>query len=165
VAAVVYGSGFERSGDVLSVLGLAFFSIATGYVYAGTLIAIGRVRVLGLVAGLGAVATVAADLAVVPRWGAVGAAWVTVGTEYLVSTSLALWIHYRQRLAFPWGRVARSLVAGAAMAGSAWPLRSLPLVGVCSFAAVVYVTLAFALGALTLSDLRALTDRRRGLGG
>jgi O-antigen/teichoic acid export membrane protein len=164
VASAVYGARFERSGDVLAVLGLAFFSIATGYVYAGVLIAMGRVRIVGAVAAVAAVGSLVADLAVIPRWGAVGAAWVTVVTEYVVSTTLALWIHRRHRVAFPWDRVGRALVAGLAMAVVAWPLRSLPLPVLLAAAAGAYAAFAFTVGALRGSDLRALLDRGDVLG-
>lgn len=164
VVAAVYGSGFARAGTILPILGLAFFSIATGYVYANALIARGDERVLGAVAAVAAVASIVADALVVPRWGGVGAAWVTVATEYAVSTSLALRLHRRGALVFPWSRVGRSVLAGAVMAALAWPLRGWPAAALVPAFAVAYLGLVVLLGGVTRADLRALTDRDHGLG-
>jgi O-antigen/teichoic acid export membrane protein len=164
VAAALFGPDFGRAGTALRVLGLAFFSVATGYVYSAVLIATGRLRIVALVSALAAAGSVAAGLAAIPRWGATGAAWVTVAVEYGVSTSLAVWLHRHHRLAFPWRPVAGSVGAALVAALAAWPLRAAPLPLLLAAPAAAFAVTARLLGALTPADLRALADPRLGLG-
>ncbi|MDQ4096708.1 MAG: polysaccharide biosynthesis C-terminal domain-containing protein, partial [Actinomycetota bacterium] len=165
LAVAVFGAPFAEAGEVLSVLGLAFLSIAVGYLYSSVLVATGRVGVVAVVSGVAAVGSVAADAMVIPRWGAVGAAWVTVGVEYLVSSSLALWLHFKYRLRFlPWDRLRRVTLAAAVMAAVTWALRDGPVVFVVAAAATTYMVTAAALGVVTRDEIRGLTDRRLPLG-
>lgn len=165
IGVAVFGAEFGRAGDVLSVLGLAFFSIATGYVYSGVLISTGQLRIVAAVSAVAVVGAVSADLMVIPVWGAVGAAWVTVGVEYFVSSSLALYIHRHHGLPFPFDRVAKGVAAGAAMGLVLWLLRAAPLPLVLIAGGATYAGAALGLGVLTRDDLLAIVDRRLPLGG
>jgi lipopolysaccharide exporter len=164
VAVAVFGSDFAPAGAILSVLALAFFSIATGYVYSAMVVATGRIRVLGVAAAIAAAGSVVADLIVIPRWGAVGAAWVTVCVEYFVSSTLAVWIHRRHGLWFPWDRVAAAFGASLVLVAVAWPLRTAPLPVLVGLPALAYVGAAVAFGAITREDVRALAHPTLALG-
>ena len=164
VAVAVLGAEFRPAGDALAVLLLAFVSIATGYVYAAMLVAVGQVRVLAVVAALAAFASVTADLLVIPVWGAVGAAWVTVGVEYFVSSSLAVWIARHVGLRFPWGRIRAAVAASVVLGVVAWAPRTAPLPVLLGVPAAAYLAAAGLLGAVTRADLRRLAHPTLALG-
>ncbi|HEX2119560.1 MAG TPA: oligosaccharide flippase family protein [Acidimicrobiales bacterium] len=165
VALAVLGAGFDPSGDVLRILGPVVFSLATGYVYAAALIASGDVKVVGLTSAVALLVSVAAGVPAISAWGAVGAAWVTVGSEFLVSTTLGVWLHRRHRLRFPWDRVRGTLGAAAVLAGVGWPLRGLPVVLLLAVCVTAYCAAAARFGAVTGDDVRALAHRTLALGG
>jgi O-antigen/teichoic acid export membrane protein len=160
----VFGAAFAPAGDVLAVLPLAFFSITTGYMYAAILVALGELRVLAVVAAIAAVLSVVADLIVIPRWGAVGAAWITVGVEYLVTSSLALWLRSRIGFRLPWRRIRAATVASAVVVIVAWPLQSSPLPLLLVVPSAAYLIAAWVLRAVTRADLRALVHPALALG-
>ena len=164
IGAAVFGEEFRRAGEVLSILGLAFFSIATGYVYSGLLVSTGELRVVAAVSAVAVGGAVTADLLVIPVWGATGAAWVTVAVEYFVSSSLAVYIHRHHGLPFPFDRVAKGVAAGAAMGLVLWLLRAEPLPLVLVAGGATYAGAALGLGVLTRDDLVAIVDRRQPLG-
>lgn len=164
VGAAMFGAEFRHAGDVIAVLGLAFFSIATGYVYSGVLVSTGELRVLGGVSAVAVLGAVTADLLVIPVWGAIGAAWVTVAVEYFVSTSLALYIRRRHGLPFPWDRVGRGTAAAGAMGLVLWLVQPAPLPLVLLAGGATYVAAALRLGVVTREDLRVVADRPRALG-
>lgn len=163
-AEALFGADFATAGDVLVVLGLAAPALATGYVASAALVAIGRVRTVGLVA-LGALgATLAADLLLIPRWGAAGAAWATLAVECLTSIALLLQLERRAQLRFPWSRLLRALAAGACVVAAGGLVQGLPLAALLAVSTVGYALLAGALRALTGAELRVLADRRAALG-
>lgn len=164
VAVAVFGDGFAASGDVLRVLGLAVFSLATGYVYAAAAIATGDVKVVGLTSAGALVLSVAAGIPATEAWGAEGAAWVTVATEFFASTSIGLWVHRRHGAAYPLRRVGASVAAAAVTIALGWPLRSLPVAALVAVCLVAYGTAAAVLRALTRDDVRALLHPRQALG-
>ena len=164
LAEALFGPDFATAGNLLAVLGLAAPALATGYVASAALVAIGRVRTLGLVAFGALVVTLAADLSVIPRWGGAGAAWATVAVECLTSAALVLFLEREARLRFPWSRLLRALAAGAFAVAVGWLVRGLPLAALVAVSALVYALAAGALGALTGAEVRALADRRLALG-
>ncbi|MDQ3980412.1 MAG: oligosaccharide flippase family protein [Actinomycetota bacterium] len=164
IAVAVFGPAFTPTGDVLAVLPLAFFSITTGYMYAAMLVALGQVRVLAVVAALAAVLSVTADLIVIPTWGAVGAAWITVCVEYLVTTCLALWLRSRIGFRLPWPRIGAAAAASAVLVAVAWPLRSAPLPLLLVVPSVAYLIAATSFRAVTRADLRVLVHPALALG-
>lgn len=164
VAEAVFGSAFTGSGDALRILGLSVFSLATGYVYSAALIAAGEVKVVGLMSAVALVVSVVAGVPAISWWGATGAAWVTVGTEFLVSTTLGLRIHRRHRVPFPRRPVIASLGAAGVLVAVGWPLRGLPTALLLAVCLTVYASTAAWFGAITREDLRALLHPRSALG-
>ncbi|HEX2192802.1 MAG TPA: polysaccharide biosynthesis C-terminal domain-containing protein [Acidimicrobiales bacterium] len=164
LAEALFGSGFTTTGDVLVLLGLAAPALATGYVASAALVAVGHLRTVGLVALGALLVTLAADLLLIPRWGAAGAAWAAVGVECLTSAALVLSLEHRAQVRFPWSRLLRALAAAAFVVAVGWVVRSLPLAVLVAVSTAGYALVAGALGAVTGAELRALADRSLALG-
>jgi hypothetical protein len=84
--------------------------------------------------------------------------------EYLTSAALVAFLVHRVRLRFPWSRLGRTMLAGGVVVLAAWPLRGLPAAPLAVAVAALYALSAAAVGAMTGDDLRALANRRLGLG-
>ena len=91
---LLLGPGYERSATVLPILMLAFVFISMGYLSGYLTTIVGKQWRLAAIAAGGVVANVALNFALIPPFGAVGAAWATVVTELAVN-GLALWTVFR----------------------------------------------------------------------
>jgi len=95
-------------------------------------------------------------------FGFMGAAWMTLATELLVcGLSLRVILGALELPLPPSGRVGRTVLAAATLAGSLIGLRlaGAPLAVLVLAACVLYPALLFGLRALDLSDLRVLVGR------
>ena len=104
---------------------------------------------------------VGTNLALVPSYGFMAAAWLTLATEVLVM-SLSMWIVCSRMGIVPAGEGLGRIVAAATVTGlAAWGLREagLPTVAWVAAAAALYAVLVIALGSVRLEELRALVRR------
>jgi O-antigen/teichoic acid export membrane protein len=83
----IYGSNFGTSGSLLRVLLLGQLGATYGAVLGVVLLAKSLQRAMMVATAVTACLNVLANLVAIPRWGAAGAAWVTVGS-YWISSSL-----------------------------------------------------------------------------
>jgi O-antigen/teichoic acid export membrane protein len=91
---LLYGARYQPSAIVLMLIATGYFvSVATGF-NAQTLQVFGKIRYITVVNLSAIVVNVAANLFVIPRYGAVGAAAVTLGTIVLQNllNQAALWL-------------------------------------------------------------------------
>jgi O-antigen/teichoic acid export membrane protein len=160
IVRLLYGTGYERSGDVLPILMLAFVSIGFGSL-AGYMAPILNLQWrLALYSAAGALATVGLNLVLIPPYGAIGSAWVTVITEVLtmtlmLGTSLKR-LHMRLT---PW-RLLRTLALAAAMTGVMVILRPLGLVPAGVIGVLFYAGGAVVLRIVDPRELLALRAQR-----
>jgi len=120
------------------------------------LIAAGQHKRFPLIAGFGLAFNIAVNLVVIPRYAYMGAAWVTLATDLLVS--LALWAEVRRRRLFPLTQLLTlwrvgvcalitAVVGWAAQAWLWWPL------------VVVVMTAVFAGACLATAALGSRSPR------
>lgn len=81
IVSALYGSGFARAASSLRILGLAAPSMFLNYGLTHILIARNLERRSLLFAGLALAVNLGANLLLLPRIGAMGAAWATMATE------------------------------------------------------------------------------------
>ena len=156
VIQLLYGDAFEESAAVLPILMVAFVSICYGTL-AGFLAPLLDLHWrLAIYSGLGVLGNIGLNLYLIPRHGALGAAWSTVGTEGLTMTLMLTTALVRLKLSFrPW-RILR-VVAVAAVATAAMKLAApLGLVPAGLLGAVIYAGGLLALRVVLPSELRAL---------
>jgi O-antigen/teichoic acid export membrane protein len=90
VMALVYPPGYQAGAPALGVLCLAVGAVFAAYPHVLLLLAAGRQRVMMVISTLAALLNIGANLLLIPRWGPLGAAWTTVGTELFVLLGAAV---------------------------------------------------------------------------
>jgi O-antigen/teichoic acid export membrane protein len=98
--AAVYGSAFAPSANALRVLLLGAVAMAPAKLALNHLAGTGRPQYLSYAAFIGLAVTTALDLALIPRWGMMGAAWASSAAYLAVSGAGLFWMrrHGRMRL-------------------------------------------------------------------
>jgi O-antigen/teichoic acid export membrane protein len=155
------GPGYERTAGLLPILMLAFVFISLGYLSGYLAPIVGMQWRLAVFAAIGVVVNIGLNLALIPPYGAFGAAWATVATEAAVNF-LALLVafralDFRPALSAP----LRAVLAAAAMTGVAALLAPLGFVVALLVAVPVYVVALVLLGAIAPDEIRDLLLRRR----
>jgi O-antigen/teichoic acid export membrane protein len=162
VVGFLFGADFLRVAPALEILMGAYVVISFGYVVGNLVIVLGLQRILIPYAILGLVVNVALNAVLIPAYGFVAAAWVTLVTEILVNGLVARAVLRTLEMHVGVGRLARAAVAVGAMAAGVWALREagLGVVGLAAVAAVVYPVLLFAVRALRPSEIGEFLRRR-----
>ena len=155
---LLFGEEFADAGQALPILMAAFVVICFGYL-AGHLVIVLELQGLFLRnAAIALVFNVVANLILIPPYGFVAAAWVTLATEVLV-TALTLVPGLRRiELRFGVGRFARVLAAATAMTLAVLALDAggAPLGVLVAAAALTYPAALLLTGGLRPRDLREL---------
>lgn len=161
IVELLFGEGFERAASALPVLMVAFVFVSLGYLQ-DLLVIIARQQkrfVLAAVLALGL--NVAFNIALVPRYGFMAAAWITLATEIFVVA--ARWLIVRGQLPSrpAWGRIPRLVVGAAGYVGLLLAAAELavPFGAVLAASLVVYPALLLAVGAVSRNDLRLVLTR------
>jgi O-antigen/teichoic acid export membrane protein len=157
---LIFGDEFAPAAQALPVLGGAFVFICFGYL-TGTLLLVTGLASRQIVVGLaGLVVNVAGNLVLVPRYGFMAAAWMTMATEVVV-VGTGGWFVVRRlggRAALPWGRLPRIVAAAVVLlvALLAIDAAGAPFAVLAVAAAVLYPALLLGLRALAPHDLKGL---------
>jgi O-antigen/teichoic acid export membrane protein len=159
---LLFGKEFSRSAPALPVLMATLVVVSLGYLAGYMIIAYELQRRFVVIAFVALVVNVTANLLLVPPYGFMAAAWITLGTEVLV-VGCTLTLVGRRVGRPPAGlRVGRVLLAAVAMWGLAYGLRRAgsPLAVWATAGALAYPALLLALRAVSLDEVRALLRRR-----
>ncbi len=155
---LLFGSEFDDAAPALPLLMATFVVVSLGYL-TGYLIVAYNLQKRFLAIAVGAlVFNVATNLALVPTYGFMAAAWLTLATEVIVM-SLCMWMVCRRIGVAPAGPNLGRIVLAATAAGLvAWGLREagLPTPVWVALAAGLYGVLVISLGAVRMDELRAL---------
>jgi O-antigen/teichoic acid export membrane protein len=162
IVGLVFGREFDRAAAALPVLMGAFVLVSVGYLQ-DLLVIISRQQNRFVVAALLALTlNVGLNVALIPRYGFMAAAWVTVGTELFVVA--ARWLIVRSKLpARPtFGRIPRLVGAGSLLLGLLLLGRELglPLAVALVLSLLAYPSLLFAAGAINTADVRLIFGKR-----
>src|SRR5215208_721250 len=158
---LLFGDEFAEAAPALPVLTAAFVVICFGYLTGHLIITYELQRRFLLVAGAGLVFNAALNLLLVPRYGFLAAAWLTLATEILVTALSAAMVFRKARLWPSAGRLPRVLLAAVACwaAGAGLNGAGLPTLAWAAVAGLVYAGALLALRAIELSDLKTLIRR------
>jgi O-antigen/teichoic acid export membrane protein len=146
---------FAAAAPALPILAGAFVSISFGYL-AGNMVVILELqrRFVGY-AAVGLVVNAALNVVLIPRYGFLAAAWVTLLTEVIVLSlsmrSVLKTLHMRPRL----GRLLRTLLAALIMGAATLLARiaGVPLGGLAAIAALSYFPCLLVLRVLTVGEV------------
>ena len=162
IVRLVFGADFASAAPALPVLGGAFVFICFGYLNGSLLAVLGLQGKLLRISLAALVLNVAANLILVPSYGFMAAAWVTLATEMLVfGLSLrVVWSRLGPRRP-ELGRGARIVLAAGLLGGALEALRAAGagLAILIVAAGLLYPALLFGLRALGREDLRILLRR------
>lgn len=165
VVTLLFGREFAPAAPALPVLGGAFVFICFGYLTGNLMLVLGMTRQMVIVGLVALVANVAANFAVIPAYGFVGAAWVTFATEVIVVMIGFAFVSTRLPLRkMPLQRLARVALSAALLGGGLAALSELgvPLGGLVAAAVLAYPALLLGLRAVAVDELRALKALRGG---
>jgi O-antigen/teichoic acid export membrane protein len=162
VIRLLFGDAFLPAAPALPILMGAFVVICFGYLSGNLVIVLGLQRRFLRYAVVALVFNVALNVILIPPYGFLAAAWVTLATEIgVVGLTMAMVMRELEHVP-GLDRVARSGAATAGMTLAVWGARELgaEIVVLLLVGGVVYGALVVLLGALTVKDLRALAARR-----
>jgi O-antigen/teichoic acid export membrane protein len=161
ITRLLFGADFADAGPALPLLMATFVVVSIGYLTGYLIVAYGLQRRFLAIAIGALVFNVGANLALVPSYGFMAAAWLTLATEILVM-SLSMWIVYGRMGVAPTGdHLGRIVLASAATWLLAWGLKQagVPTLAWLAAGGALYAGLIIALGAVRLDELRALARR------
>lgn len=153
------GDEYDEAGPVLAVQSLALVPVFLGQTWQLGLVALRRQADVAVATGIALVAVVALGVALIPRWGADGAAVAAVVAETLLAlVSFGLLLRARREVTPRFGFVVR--LAPAIAAGALVLLAPLPSVAVALLSGAAFLVLALALRAFPPELLPALRRQR-----
>ncbi len=141
---VVTGKGFADAGSILQILIIATSTIFIGNLFGNAVVAVNRQRTMMWLYLAVAVVSLAGYLILIPRFSYFGAAWMTVLSELLVTSSAALIVLKATRVKVSLVFAGKALTAGLVMTGTLFLLRTvafplLIVIGACEYGMVLYL--------------------------
>lgn len=143
---------YDGAGRALAALAVAAALSFIGTVVQATLVATHRQRQLLYVAGAALLVNIALNVALIPPYSYMGAAWATVLTEAAV-LAFSLWAAHPLHLGLPLGGLGRVLAAGAILAAALAVTYGLPPLVQVAIGVIVYGAAALVTGAVARSEL------------
>ncbi len=156
IMSAVAGEAFTESGIVLRILVLAIAIIYFNTVTSHAIVALGAQRKMLPVYAVAAVLTLGGYLLLIPRYGMWAAAWLTVGSEFLICTASTIVTYRFQPFSLQLKRSSAILFAGIIMGALVWPFRGFHVAIPLCIGAVSYVGCLFLFGAITKDMLKQL---------
>jgi O-antigen/teichoic acid export membrane protein len=163
VVHLLFGDDFLRAADALPILMGAFVVICFGYLAGNLVVVLELQRVFLRNALIALVFNVVLNLILIPPYGFVAAAWVTLATEVLVTALTLSAVLRRLELKLRLRRMLLATVAAALMTGAVAGLKALgaPLGVLLAGAAVTYPAAVLLVGAVRLEEIRQILQLRR----
>ena len=126
------------------------------------MIILGLQRLAVISAAIGLAVNIALNLLLVPAYGFLAAAWITLVTEVIVNGIVLVRVRRGMEMQIQTGRIARTGAAGAGLAAVLVGMGAAgaPFAAQILAAGVVYPALLLALGALRVEDIAVLLRRR-----
>jgi O-antigen/teichoic acid export membrane protein len=158
ITRLLFGADFADAAPALPLLMATFVVVSLGHLTGYLIVAYDLQRRFLAIAIGALVFNVATNLALVPSYGFMAAAWLTLATEILVM-SLSMWIVCGRMGVVPASENLGRIVLAAAAAGlSAWALSEagLPTPVWVAAAGALYAVLVIVVGVVRLGELRAL---------
>jgi O-antigen/teichoic acid export membrane protein len=164
VVRLLFGEDFLRAADALPILMGAFLVICFGYLAGNLVVVLELQRIFLRNALIALVFNVVLNLILIPPYGFVAAAWVTLATEILVTALTLSAVLRRLELTLRPRRILLATVATALMTGVVAGLQELGagLAALLIAAAVTYPAAILLVGAVRLEEVRQLLQLRGG---
>jgi O-antigen/teichoic acid export membrane protein len=155
---LLFGAQFDEAAPALPILMGAFISISFGYLAGNMVVILELQRKFFRYAAVGLAVNAVLNVLLIPRYGFLAAAWVTLVTEVVVMSLTMRAVLGGIELRPRFGRLAQTLAATLAMGALTWLARAAgtPLLGLIAIAALSYPALLFSMRVLTVAEVRAI---------
>jgi O-antigen/teichoic acid export membrane protein len=161
IVELLFGPAFASAAPALPILMGAFVSISFGYLAGNMVVILELQKRFFRYAAVGLFVNAFLNLLLIPRYGFLAAAWITLVTEVIVMSLTMRAVLGGLEMKPSYGRLLRTLVAALAMVVPTWLARQAgaPLYALVAVAAVSYAALLFALHVLTPAEVRSALRR------
>lgn len=158
IMALLFGPQYAAAAPALPVLAGAFVSISFGYLVGNMVVVLELQHRFAIYAGIGLLLNAALNVVLIPRYGFLAAAWVTLLTEVTVMSLSARSVLHALQMRPSLDRVLRTAAAAAIMGALTWLARigGVPLGGLAAVAALSYFPCLLALRVLTVGEVRSV---------
>lgn len=158
---LLFGRQFIDAAAALPILMGAFVSISFGYLAGNMVVILELQRKFLAYAAVGLFVNFLLNVLLIPRYGFLAAAWVTLVTEVMVMLLTMRSVLSGLAMTPAIDRLLRTLVAALAMGALTWLARSVgvPLYGLVAVAALSYSALLLSLRVLSLGEVKAVLRR------
>jgi O-antigen/teichoic acid export membrane protein len=158
----LFGAQFAAGAPALPILAGAFVSISFGYLAGNMIVILELQRRFAIYAAIGLVVNVVLNVSLIPRYGFLAAAWVTLVTELTVMSLSMRSVLLALKMTPSFGRLLRTAVAAAAMGGVCWLARlaGAPLGVLVLVAGPVYLGTLLLLGVLAPAEIVGLLRKQ-----
>lgn len=152
---LVAGQNFAVAGRPLQILSLAVFGVYMGAIFGHAAVAINRQKQILWIFISDAIITLIGYLIFIPKFGMLGAAWMTVFSELYAGLLLFASVRHYSGVRLQPKTLSKVLCAGLFMALAIWPLRNVNVFFPILAAAIVY---AISILALKIVSKKTLCD-------
>jgi O-antigen/teichoic acid export membrane protein len=158
IADILFGKQFLAAAPALPILMAAFVFISFGYVTGSVVVILELQRRFLRYSALALIFNGALNVLLIPRYGFIAAAWITLLTEVLVMSLMTRSILGTLTMRPSLNRLIRTFVAAALMGLSTWVARVLgvPLAGLVAVGCVSYILAVAMLHILTVGEVKAM---------
>lgn len=158
---LLFGAEFEAAAPALPILMAAFVFVSLGHLTGNLIVVLGLQRRLVGIAAAGLAVNVALNVVLIPPYGFLAAAWVTLATEVVVFALAARLVLRGLGHRPDFSRPLRACAAATGMGALVWTAQAAgaPIGLLLILAPVVYAVLLFALRALTGQEIRSILRR------
>jgi O-antigen/teichoic acid export membrane protein len=154
-----YSEHTDQSAPAFAILMWCFVAVCTTYIFGTLLTAGGNLRVLNIMAGLGALVNIGLNLVLIPLWQAEGAAWASLLAQVATALVQVFLAKRTFKLEFPASLVFRVVAFALVLVGVVLAMDHLEVALLPAFLlyGVLCVALAFGLQMLRLKELTGLS--------
>lgn len=122
---LLYENADSYWGEVFSILMLNYIAFSTAYIYGTLLTANGNLREMNILFAGGVVINITLNYLLILRYGALGAAWATVLTQFTITLGLLLIARSRTSLQLEFSLIGRSVLYVLVLVAAVFVLRHL----------------------------------------
>lgn len=148
------GAGFEGSGPLLQILVVAAGAVFFASMFGHAVIAVKKQKPMVWGYAFDAVLATVLYLTLVPRFGAIAAAWITVASEGFIMLATFIMVHRSSHFVPRFGIAARALLNAVLMALFVGYLPEMHALAKVLMGALVYAVLTLATGTVPLKMLK-----------
>jgi O-antigen/teichoic acid export membrane protein len=153
---LVAGTEFALAEEPLQILSVAVFGLFLGAIYGHSAVALNRQKQTLAIYISAAVLTLAGYLFFIPRYGMIGAAWMSVFSELYVGILLFITIHRFIKLPLPYSHISKIILSTFVMGVVTYFFKSLPVLLTISIAGVVYALALIGTKAISKETIKEI---------